>query len=107
MIHLFLACFMALSLAILGAGEASATSYYNSMLTGGDRSIQNCQDVYRDADVDVIKSCGYGMDATCNKRIKYEGIGGINAVRDDFDHVISDLQLDLQSTINSKKSCEF
>lgn len=86
------------------------SSYYNSMLTGQGRSIKNCQDVYerlKGYKVYAISDCGYGMDGTCNKRIRYDGDGGINAVRAHFNQVINNLKVDLVATINSKAKCVF
>ena len=84
--------------------------YYNSMLTGADRSIKSCQDVYerlRGYNIFVIADCGFGMDGTCDKRIRYDGLGGIDDVRHAFGTVINHLGLDLQYTVNSKAKCEF
>ncbi|MGM0593964.1 MAG: hypothetical protein ACQETD_05440 [Pseudomonadota bacterium] len=84
--------------------------YYNSMLTGQGRSIKNCQDVYerlKGYEIFVIKDCRHGMDGTCNKRIRYDGNGDINTVRNSFDQVITQLALDLQYLVNSKQSCVF
>jgi len=84
--------------------------YYNSMLTGSSRSIKSCQDVYdrlRGYHIFVIDSCGHGMDGTCDKRIRYDGVGGIDDVRNAFETVIDHLGLDLEYTVNSKPKCEF
>ena len=84
--------------------------YYNAMLTGSDRSIKNCGDVYQRLlgyHISVIADCGYGMDGTCNKRIKYTGTGGITDVREAFDTVIDNLGLDLEYALNSKPKCEY
>lgn len=86
------------------------SSYYNSMLTGHGRSIENCQDVYeqlRGHQIFVVRDCGYGMDGTCNKRIRYDGVGGISQVRQYFNQVIVHLGVDLTATVNCKASCVF
>lgn len=85
-------------------------AYYNSMLTGSDHSISKCNDVYermKGYKVYVIAACGYGVDASCNKRIRYDGNGGITAVRGYFATVIKDLGVSLHATVNSKPSCQF
>lgn len=110
---LIIACCALLSCAHQSADEAendAAASYYNSMLTGSDRTGYNCGNVYermKGYNVFVIASCGYGTDADCNKRIKYTGSGGISAVRGHFATVISNLDLELEATVNSKPKCEF
>lgn len=84
--------------------------YYNAMLTGSDRSIINCNSVYerlRGYHIYVVCDCGYGMDGTCNKRIRYDGGGGIAEVREAFNLVITHLELELEYTINCKNSCIF
>lgn len=84
--------------------------YYNSMITGADRSIHACQEVYerlRGYNIFVIADCGFGMDGTCDKRIRYDGLGGIEDVRNAFETVIRVLGFDLEWTVNSKKKCEF
>lgn len=85
-------------------------NYYNAMLTGADRNIRNCAEVYerlRGYNVFVIDSCGYGMDGTCNKRIKFTGDGGIGAVRSAFASVIATLEIELEYLVNSKPKCVF
>lgn len=85
-------------------------NYYNSMLIGSSRTIGNCQKVYdnlRGYNIFVIGDCGYGIDGTCNKRIKYNGGGGINDVRAAFAKVIANLGLELGYIVNSKGSCIF
>ncbi len=84
--------------------------YYNSMVTGADRSISNCQSVYerlKGYHVFVLNPCGVGMDGTCNKRIKYTGDGGIGDVRTAFASVIEALDLELDYLVNSKSNCQF
>lgn len=86
------------------------SKYYNAMLTGTDRSIKNCGDVYdrlKGYKIFAITDCGFGMDGTCNKRIRYDGSGGITDVRDAFASVIGTLGVTLDVTVNSKSSCEF
>lgn len=86
------------------------SSYYNSMLTGYGRSIKNCQDVYerlKGYKIYAVSDCGHGMDGTCNKRIRYDGDGGISQVRQYFNQVIVHLGVDLVATVNSKAKCVF
>ena len=85
-------------------------SYYNSMLLGEDHTVVSCNQVYdrlRGLDIFVITSCGNGVDASCNKRIRYDGAGGIRAVRGHFDTVINNLGLSLTAIVNSKGKCIF
>lgn len=79
-------------------------NYYNSRLIGNDRTIDNCHKVYANLEgynIFVIGSCGNGMDASCNKRIKYTGNGGIDTVRNAFEDVIETLRLRLSYSVKS------
>lgn len=84
--------------------------YYNAMLIGHDRNIQNCAEVHdrlQGYHISVVSSCGVGMDGTCNKRISYTGNGGIGDVRQAFDAVIDGLELELEYVVNSNRACVF
>ncbi|NEO44433.1 MAG: hypothetical protein F6K55_09960 [Moorea sp. SIO4A3] len=102
-----------ISFALLGTSSFLAepeplnARYYNSMLNGGGRNIHNCQNVYNDVDVDVVKDCGVGMDGTCNKRIVSRQGLGIEDVRNNFNTTIENLGLNLEATVNSNNSCMF
>lgn len=110
MLRLVFTSLMIVCLTFSGAGSASADRYYNSMLTGSDRTSANCGRVYnelKDYNIHVISSCGFGVDADCNKRIKSTADAGITEVKEDFDTVIEDLTLNLNKTVNSKGKCVF
>ena len=84
--------------------------YYNVMINGTDRGAVNCDDIYdrlRGYNIFAKSSCGYGVDGDCNKRIRYDGIGGITEVRSAVQTVVNSLELDVDIYVNSKGKCIF
>lgn len=82
--------------------------YYNIMLTGSGRDKGQCKLIYDDLrayDIKIINSCGYGIDADCNKRVKHLRDGKKSDVEDVLSKIIEDNNYKIEYKVNSKGKC--